>query len=356
MTKSNDTIKFPITRFRGSKRKLLPWIESKLSKYDYTTVIDAFGGSASVSYLLKTLGKEVTFNDKLKFNHIIGKAVIENNRCKISIRELDHLLAEVGKDELSSRSTVSRNFEGLYYTEAENRFIDAYINVVETLSKKYGWCEYKLAVLYYALFQACLIKRPYNLFHRANLNMRTRCVSRSFGNKVTWERGFNTYIKRFVAECNNVVIDTGEVCKSINRDAFEIKEHYDLVYLDPPYIGKKFSESEDYLKCYHFLEGLANYDSWEQNIDHSSAILKFHDKSYYESIEKLDRRKLIDNLALTYKSSIIALSYKISSKDDLDEIKDVLCAHKKQIEVHTVDYSYALSGAKNIKECLIIAS
>jgi hypothetical protein len=45
--------------------------------------------------------------------------------------------------------------------------------------------EYKRAIAYSALCQACLAKRPYNLFHRANLYMRTQDVERSFGNKTT---------------------------------------------------------------------------------------------------------------------------------------------------------------------------
>ena len=47
------------------------------------------------------------------------------------------------------------------------------------------------ALFRYLIYQACLKKRPFNLFHRANLRLRTnRRVKRSFGNAVTWERSF----------------------------------------------------------------------------------------------------------------------------------------------------------------------
>jgi len=34
-------------------------------------------------YLFKKMGKEVTYNDKLRFNYLIGKALIENQKSKV---------------------------------------------------------------------------------------------------------------------------------------------------------------------------------------------------------------------------------------------------------------------------------
>ena len=39
--------------------------------------------------------------------------------------------------------------------------------------------EKKQALAYFALFQSCIIKRPYNLFHRKNLYVRTKEMKRS---------------------------------------------------------------------------------------------------------------------------------------------------------------------------------
>lgn len=62
---------------------------------------------------------------------------------------------------------------------------------------------YKKAIAYNALFQSCLAKRPYNLFHRKNLEMRTRDVVRGFGNKATWDRPFSEHFRTFVNEIIN---------------------------------------------------------------------------------------------------------------------------------------------------------
>ncbi len=74
MPLSIDFTKFPSTRFQGSKRKIIPWIFNVIKDLKFNTVLDGFGGTASVSYLFKKMGKAVTYNDNLKFNYYIGKA------------------------------------------------------------------------------------------------------------------------------------------------------------------------------------------------------------------------------------------------------------------------------------------
>ncbi len=78
---------FPSTRYQGSKRKILPWIHSAIKELKFETALDAFGGSSSVSYLLKKMKKSVTYNDKLHFNYIIGKAIIENSNTILTRRK-----------------------------------------------------------------------------------------------------------------------------------------------------------------------------------------------------------------------------------------------------------------------------
>lgn len=55
----------PSTRYQGSKAKLMPWMWEHLKRLDFTTALDAFGGSGVVSYWLKRQGKQVTYNDYL---------------------------------------------------------------------------------------------------------------------------------------------------------------------------------------------------------------------------------------------------------------------------------------------------
>ena len=53
------TARFPSTRYQGSKNKLVDWIWEGLADLDFTTCLDAFGGTGAVSYKLKQKGKKV---------------------------------------------------------------------------------------------------------------------------------------------------------------------------------------------------------------------------------------------------------------------------------------------------------
>lgn len=67
-----DFSRFPTTRYQGSKRRLLPWLYEHFKKLNFHSALDLCGGTSIVSYLLKKMGKEVTYNDILKFNYWIG--------------------------------------------------------------------------------------------------------------------------------------------------------------------------------------------------------------------------------------------------------------------------------------------
>lgn len=81
----------PSTRYQGSKRKILPWLYECLERYEFHTVLDAFGGSGMVSCLFKRMDKSVTYNDLYRFNQIIGESIIENNRVYLSDEDIQFL-------------------------------------------------------------------------------------------------------------------------------------------------------------------------------------------------------------------------------------------------------------------------
>jgi adenine-specific DNA-methyltransferase len=347
---------FPQTRYQGSKRKLLNWIFEHSKDLDFETVLDGFGGSSAVSYLFKTMYKTVHYNDKLTFNHIIGKALIENKNIQLD----EIILNDILTTNNSTRSFVTQNFEDIYFLPEENAAIDLISsNIIDFNIQTEADC-FKRAIAYYSLFQTCLIKRPYNLFHRKNLNVRTADVKRNFGNKTTWEQPINDLMLRFSCEANNSIFDNGKDCKSLNKSIFDIDEYgYDLVYLDPPYIRTDGSnESSDYYRCYHFLEGLSRYDDWGEFVDFGSINLR--PKDLYESndFNKANIKEKIDNLFEKFRNSTIMLSYKIGGIPSVDEIENLLKKYKRRVFTVSLHYKYALNkqngNAALNREVLII--
>lgn len=339
----NEIKDFPTTRYQGSKRKIIPWVYDCIKDIEFNTVLDAFGGSGMVSYLFKKMDKSVTYNDILLFNQIIGESIISNNKILLTEFDINFILDSKTK----SKNFIADNFHNIYYLEEENHWIDNVIHNIENLYKKYSGDElkYKKAIAYNALFQSCLIKRPYNLFHRKNLEMRTRDVQRNFGNKTTWEIPFQNHFLKFVYEINKSIYNSQLSCYSINQDVFAIDNvNYDLVYIDSPYIKKiGYNESSDYLRCYHFLEGIAKYNEWNNLIDSTTVnkrIKKDIMPNYFILKEALNT---FENLVEKFQKSIIVISYKYGGSPSIEELTEILHKYKQNVRIHDKHYKYALN-------------
>jgi adenine-specific DNA methylase len=342
------TAKFPSTRYQGSKSKLAEWIWGQISALDFTTCLDAFGGTGSVAYQLKRVGKQVIYNDLLRFNYLIGKALIENSRTRLSEDEITWLLDS--HSEITYPRFVEQTFSGIYFTNEENVWIDQTITNICHLSD-----PYKQALAFFALSQACLIKRPYNLFHRKNLYIRLAQVERSFGNKASWDRPFDEWFYLFIREANQAVFDNGQTNRALNLNAIEVPGEYDLVYIDPPYMSSR-GVGVDYLSFYHFLEGLALYSEWEKHIDWRSKHRRFK----VRPSEWTDRNLIhtaFDRLFRRYQNSIIVVSYRSDGIPAETELVSMLKRYKRQVCVERFgQYKYALSTNSDSEEILLIGT
>ncbi len=359
MVITNDFKQFPTTRYQGSKRKILGWLHESLSELNFSTVLDAFGGTGSVSYMFKMMGKEVTFNDELAFNSIVGRALIENSHYKLSEDEIR--LISNPENVQHTNSFIENNFSNIYFTDEENRWIDKFLCNLENLtSNSSNEKEFKKYLALFSLFQASLTKRPYNLFHRKNLYMRLNDVERNFGNKITWERPFNEQVKKFAIEANNAIFDNNKTCKVLNESAFDLEnEDYDMVYLDPPYVDINGDhDTIDYLYCYHFLEGISDYDNWSDQIDFKTKNLRFKKDLHSTYFKRRNVEQSFEQLFEQFQNSIIVVSYKQNGVPSIEKIESILRKFKTRVTTVSKHYKYALNrqngNARLNREVLII--
>lgn len=338
---------FPSTRYQGSKMKYVNWIWDCVKDLPFQSVLDAFGGTGCVAYKMKSKGKSVTYNDILSFNSIIGRALIENDSTRVSNTVVQHVLTR--HDGVTYPTFVEDTFRDIYFTDEENRWIDTVVTNIKSIEG-----TYEQAILYFALFQACIIKRPYNLFHRKNLYIRTQDVERSFGNKVTWDTPFEEHFKTFVEEANRAVFANGQHNKSTNEDAFDIPNQFDLVYIDTPYISSK-GIGVNYADFYHFLEGLMDYEHWGERIDHASKHKRLKvTPSVWSNPTAITTA--FENLIQHYKDSILAISYRSDGIPSIETIINMLEQIGKKVQVHeSQKMKYVLSN-KTSSEILIVAS
>jgi len=296
--------------------------------------------------LLKEMGKEVHSNDILLFNYEVSKALIENSNEQIY--EEDILFVINKNINIEYSNFIEKTFNDIYYTDEENMWLDI---VAQNIFKMEN--QYKKAMLYWALYQSCIAKRPYNLFHRKNLYVRTSDVKRNFGNKTTWDKSFEEHFRKFIKEINNAIFDNEKCNQSYCGDIFDLNVKADLVYIDTPYIPSKGTLTL-YGEFYHFLDGLTDYPNWGNKIDYNSKHRKLHQQySVWEDKKNISMgfEKLIEK----FKDTIMVISYKEDGIPSIEDITQILLSKNKKIRIESVDYKYVLSKKQDSKEVLIIA-
>ena len=86
--------------YTGNKKKLIYHIHDVLRKHNlsFDTVLDAFSGSATVSFLFKMMGKQVLANDLLTSSYMNAVAFVENPGVKLTDEEKEFLLNNENPD------------------------------------------------------------------------------------------------------------------------------------------------------------------------------------------------------------------------------------------------------------------
>jgi adenine-specific DNA-methyltransferase len=338
---------FPSTRYQGSKRTLMHWIWEHVALLSFDSVLDVFGGTGVVSHWFKNAGKQVTYNDSLAFNQTIGLALIENDRHILSTEAIDQLLTP--QPGITYPDFIQRTFEGIYFTPAENIWLDQVVTHIDQMLPN----PYQQALARFALFQACIIKRPYNLFHRANLYMRTAEVERSFGNKATWDTPFEQHFRAFIGEANQAVFDNQRQNRAIQMDALDTPVGADLVYIDSPYLNAK-GTGVDYRDFYHFLEGMVDYAAWPERVDYRSKHRRLQpEKSIWNHATTIT--DAFAALLERHRHSILVISYRDDGIPSKATLMDLLRMHKRQVIEAAQPKQYVLSN-KQSHELLLIAT
>ncbi len=311
---------YPRLRYMGSKYKVIPHLERVFSNLEFDTAIDAFSGSGVVGFALKELGKQVTANDFLNFPATIAKATIANPGIQLTTDDLALLLSP-NED---GRAFIQTTFDGLYFPREDHAFLDS------VWSHLHRFPDYKRELAIASLCLAAARKQPRGVFTITD-------VRYDDGRKnmhMSLKEGF----LKAVADYNAAVFDNGRINRSQCADVFAVDpEIFDLVYLDPPYAPPK--DDADYIKRYHFLEGLSVYwDGLEiMTNTKTKKLVKRYTPFAYKNAIRDALRQLFDH----FRNSIIVLSYSSNSVPDKDEIYRLLKDVKSSVEIITIPHLYS---------------
>ncbi len=311
---------FPRLRYMGSKYRLIPHLAEAFAEVGGHTALDAFSGSGVVSYLLKTLGYQVTSNDFLTFPATIARATVVNQNEQLTEDDINLICGPPADD----RDFIQRTFLGLYFTDEDRAFLDAAWSHIDQMSGN------KQAVAISALVLAAARKQPRGVFTFTNL--------RYDDGRRDLHISLREHFRERAADYNRVVFDSGQDCTALSSEVFDLPpQRYDLVYLDPPYAPPR--DDNCYIKRYHFLEGLSVY--WrDQVIMENTATKKLAKRytpfSYKHTVTEALRRTLEQ-----FRDSTIILSYSSNAVPDADTIRDLLLAVKDDVEVRPMDHTYS---------------
>lgn len=342
-----NRIQLPNTRYYGSKRRIVEKIWDVLcaENIEFDSFLDVFGGTGIVSYYMLMMNKKVIYNDILKFNCINAQALLATP--KNTLNEAEALQLLVRREDVIYDDIIERNFENIYYTCEENRLIDTIVQNTNLLP------IHKRACAFYILNQACLIKRPFNLFHRNNLNLRLNHTTSKFGNYVTWEKTFSSLFPLFTSELNKFQFDEKANVEILNTSALSCQATADLVYIDTPYFNNGSSIS--YHSRYHFLEGLQHYYEIENNInkDKRNKEILINKNTEFEVKAKFISQ--LKELLEHYRHTTIALSYTTKGYPTIDELIEIIKEFKKDVSVHSLgSQSFALNRNNEGREEILI--
>ncbi|WP_200829904.1 DNA adenine methylase [Microbacterium sp. SLBN-154] len=323
----------------GSKYALLPHLERVFAQVGGTTAVDAFSGSGVVSYLLKAQGFAVTSNDFMNFSSTVARATVENSRELLPLDVVNKICGPAADD----RDFISRTFQDLYFTAEDLEFLDSAWSHIDDLP------GYQRDIAIAALVLSAARKQPRGVF--------TFTGTRYSDGRRDLRLSMRDHFAERVAEYNATVFDLGTTSTAVCGDVFDLgAEAPDLVYLDPPYAPPR--DDADYMKRYHFLEGLSRYWRGVQIMEHTKTKKiekRFTPFAYKRSIE--------DALARTFRkfeeAGAIVMSYSSNALPGVDRIAELLREVKPNVEVQAIDHTYhfgthASATRRNVSEYLFI--
>ena len=320
----SQAMRYPSTRYMGSKSKLLTEIWSVASQFDFDTALDLFSGSGVVSYMLKSHGKTVVSNDYMAMSATYAKAMIENNEIILLQAEALALLESKNVTD----HFVETKFQGLYFSDDDNRLIDIVRANIKAVKN-----PYKRAIAMSALIRACLKKRPRGIFtyvgHRYDDGRKDLLMT------------FRAQFLEAIDMVNAAVFNNGKQNKARHGDAMTLQNREPgLVYIDPPYYSP-LSDNE-YVRRYHFVEGLAR--DW-QGVEIQEHTLTKKFKSYPTPFSsRKGSAEAFDLLFKRFRESVLVVSYSSNSQPTLDEMVAIMAKHKSHVEVVPVDYKYSIGN------------
>ena len=297
-------------KYLGSKRALLPVLETLFVASKATTAVDLFTGTTRVAAAMKQIGMQVTAVDTASYSEVFSKTFIELDAKDADLRELSDAV-----NSLNSISGTSGYFTEVFCENARffqpknGQRIDAVRSAIES--------DYKHSWMYFPLLSSLLIA--------ADKVDSTTGVQMAY--LKAWSRRSSLELELQVPQ---LLPGPG---RSVRGDAIEQIPNlgsFDLAYLDPPY------NQHRYFGNYHIWETLVRWDKPDyygianKRIDARSN----ENKSAFNS--KLTLPSALAKLITGLDAKTLVLSYNNESWLSRRQLSD-MCSSYESVEILDFD-------------------
>ncbi|TLD70627.1 DNA methyltransferase [Phragmitibacter flavus] len=320
----------------GSKFKLLPWIHEVLSDIPFESVTDAFSGSGVVSYLFKSMRKQVFSNDALAFPSVLSTATIANNTTHLTENDLEELLGAKARGK--SEEFIRQTFQGIFYTNEELVFLDDLWAGIRCMD-----APMKQSIAIAAILRSAVKRQPRGLFTVAGDPERYKDGRRDL--KLTLREHFIEQVGCY----NSAVFSNGKRNTSTSGDVFDVLVGNDLVYMDPPYVP--LADDNCYMKRYHFLEGLACY--WQDKEIMTTSKVRKITKPFTPFAYRHTALDAFDRLFRKFADSTLVLSYSSNAYPDLGSLRKLMQRYKSSVDVFEKTHRYHFGNHEASKRNLV---
>lgn len=314
-------------RYLGNKFKLLDFIKKVVEENcsEVETVADIFSGTGAVASAFAE--KNIITNDLLYSNYLCNLAWFGSENVRLNF--LSSLIEEYNQH---------KNFEENYMTE---NFSDTYFSKIDC--SKIGFIREDIE----KKFLSGIITERERAILIASLIYAMDKIANTCGHYDAWRRGII-----FEKHLNLPVLNVPAKNKNnrcFNENANDLVKHIkaDLIYIDPPYNSRQYSDT------YHLLENVAR---WEKPPVYGVALKpdRKNLKSDYCTLKAVDA---FEDLIKNCKAKYILFSYnnmaqkgneRSNARISDEDIFRILNA-KGTVEVFSKKYKAFTTGKSNIR-------
>lgn len=297
-------------KYLGSKRTMLPLLDSLFRASNSRTGLDLFTGTTRVGQLMKQAGMFTTVVDTATYSEVFGKTYISLDAGEANAVELRDAIEELSNlGGIEGYVTQKFCLEARYFQPKNGMRIDAIRSAIES--------DYRGTWLYEPLLSS--------LISAADKVDSTTGVQMAY--LKTWSRRSNADLTLKVPE---LLLGEGLTLRADATEALSQLHPVDLAYLDPPY------NQHRYFGNYHVWESLVRWDHPDtygvanKRLD----VRATENKSVFNS--KLTGPTALSELVANLNAETLMLSYNDEAWITKAELMDI-CRQKGEVALIEVD-------------------